>query len=127
MIEHMNYEGIVPSGVEVVRETTLLRIRFDWEKVDHEATEDRDAYSELICHLVDTKAADYGGIVSAIITDKFPEDAYQAILANYELAKDKNSGITPEKKEEYLEEYNAFQAWRAKAKAVANQVLEIIS
>ena len=127
MIEHMNYNGTVPSGVKVVREGALLRIRFDFEKVDHEATEDREAYTELVCQLIDTKETAYGGIVSAIIKDKYNEDSYQAIQSNYELAKDEDSELAPEKREEYIGEYNAFQAWRKHAKEIASAVLEVLN
>lgn len=127
MIEHMNYNGTVPSGVEVVREGSLLRVRFDFEKVAHEATEDREAYSEVICQLIDTRETSYGGLVSAIINDKYSEDSYQAVLSNYELAKDAESELAPEKREEYINEYKAFQAWRKHAKETAATVIEILN
>ena len=127
MIEHMDYNGTVPSGVEVVREGALLRIRFDFEKVDHEATKDREAYSEIVCQLIDTKETAYGGIVSAIINDKYNEDSYQAIQSNYELAKDEESGLSPEKREEYIAEYKSFQEWRKHAKEIASDVLDILN
>ena len=55
----------------------------------------------------------YGEIVSAIIGEKYDDDAQVAILANYQL--DGES-----------EEFNEFQARRTYAKQVAKQALEVL-
>jgi hypothetical protein len=76
---------------------------------------------------VDIHGRAKGDIIAAIMNDKYSPDAYQAILANYELAKDKSSGISSEKKAEYLAEYQAFQEARAHAKEIAAIVVSLIS
>ena len=55
----------------------------------------------------------YGEIVSAIIGERYSQDAQYAILANYQL-----DGET--------EEYLAFQERRRYAKEVAKQALEVL-
>ena len=54
----------------------------------------------------------YSSIVSAIITDKYPNDVMQAIVNNH------LEGGSEEHEQEYLE----MQAWRQTAKKVARQI-----
>ena len=117
---------IPESGVHVIIEGQLLRLFFDFTAP--QVPEGEESYPEDIkaCESIDVNGHVYGEIVSAIINDHYSPDAYQAILANYELAKDSKSGITPEKKAEYLAEYATFQAWRSHAKEVAHIVVESI-
>ena len=97
-----------------------MRLFFDFS--EPQVPEGEESYPEDLkaCESIDVAGNSYGEIVSAIVNDHYSPDSYQAILANYELAKDKNSGITPEKKAEYLAEYAAFQDWRSHAKEVAH-------
>lgn len=117
-------ESIPESGVCVIVEGQLVRLFFDFSTP--QVPEGEESYPEDIkaCESIDVAGNAYGEIVSAIVNDHYSPDAYQAILANYELAKDKNSGITPEKKAEYLAEYAAFQDWRSHAKEVAHIVVD---
>ena len=119
-------EVIPESGVKVILEGNLVRLFFDFS--EPQVPEGEESYPEDIkaCESIDVAGNAYGEIVSAIVNDHYSPDAYQAILANYELAKDKNSGITPEKKAEYLAEYAAFQEWRSHAKEVAHIVVDFI-
>lgn len=59
---------------------------------------------------VDTPAT-YGGIVSAIVRDKYSEDEVEAIILN--------GNDTPE----HQAEYEALQDWRKTAKEVAHKVV----
>jgi hypothetical protein len=118
----MHIAEIPESGVYVILEGHLVRLFFDF--TDPVVPEGEESYPEDLkaCESIDVEGNAYGEIVSAIVNDHYSPDAYQAILANYELAKEKNSGITPEKKAEYLAEYAAFQDWRSHAKEVAHIV-----
>lgn len=122
----MHIADIPESGVYVIIEGHLVRLFFDFS--EPQVPEGEESYPEDLkaCESIDVAGNSYGEIVSAIINDHYSPDSYQAILANYELAKDKNSGITPEKKAEYLAEYAAFQDWRSHAKEVANIVVNQI-
>ena len=68
---------------------------------------------------MDTTDRSYGGIVSAIINDRYSQDRVQAILANYQNAIDPESTIDVDKRAEYLQEYHEFQDYREHAKTVA--------
>lgn len=116
----MHIADIPESGVYVIIEGHLVRLFFDFS--EPQVPEGEESYPEDLkaCESIDVAGNSYGEMVSAIINDHYSPDSYQAILANYELAKDKNSGITPEKKAEYLAEYAAFQDWRSHAKEVAH-------
>lgn len=57
---------------------------------------------------------DYGGIVDALISHKYPIDKMQAVINNYLL--DPN--------DEYaIDEFNKMQAWRKEAKEIAKEAL----
>lgn len=58
---------------------------------------------------------EYGGIVDALVTYKYPNDKMQAVINNYLLE--------PEN-EEYITAFNEMQAWRKEAKELAKQALE---
>ena len=58
---------------------------------------------------------DYGGIIDAIVTYKYPNDKMQAVINNYLLE--------PEN-EEYIRTFNEMQTWRKEAKEIAKQALE---
>lgn len=105
----------------VVREGNVLRIFFGFEQVEKE-TPEGDTITKFVGYNVDVKDDhSYGGIVSAIIRDKFPDSRKDAILANRELIRDDPEH---EKAEEYLSEYTAFQDWRLYAKGVAQSVID---
>ena len=58
---------------------------------------------------------DYGGIIDALVTFKYPIDKMQSVINNYLLE--------PEN-EEYILAFNEMQAWRKEAKEIAKQALE---
>lgn len=125
--------GAPANDMSVIIEGSLMRLYFGYKKEEpaHKTTgnsmrriED-DTYS---CENIDiVQGRTYGEITAAIIADKYDGNAVQAIIANKALADDAASNITAEKRKEYLTEYAAFQTYRAKAKALANQALAIIS
>lgn len=107
---YADYNGNIPEGVKVVHEGIITRIYFDYgtetKKVDGEDV------TMLVCENVDVAGpVDYNKVVSAVVRDKYSADSVEAILAN--------GADTPEHKTEF----DAFQEWRKKAKAVANAVV----
>lgn len=114
-----NYLGELPT-MNVIQEGSLLRIFFDYEDVPV-AEEDGDI-QKYICENVDVEGRSYEEIVSAIIRSEYQQGKVEAIMANYEVAKDATSGITETKRTEYTNEYNAYQVFRTKAKQIADTV-----
>lgn len=108
-------EGTLPeSGVYVIREGHMVRLFFDLIPAE-------DGYA---CNNVDVPLpATYGRVVGAIIADSYTADMREAIISNYEEAKDQTSGISDEKRKEYIAEYNDFQLYRKKAKQIARLIL----
>jgi hypothetical protein len=109
------------SGVLVIQEGSIIRLFFDFNEDPITMEDDPSTYHE--CENVDVAGRGYDEIVAGIINDRYSFNDAQAIMANYVLAKDSESDLTEEKRSEYLEEYEAFQAWRAKAKVVAKNVI----
>lgn len=117
--------SIPESGVLVVLEGSLTRIYFDF--TDPQPREEEPFAVDIKeCENIDVHGRSRDDIVSAIINDRYNNNSYQAISANYELAKDPDSQITPEKRAEYLEEHAAFQNWRTHAKEIASIAISII-
>lgn len=117
--------SIPESGVLVVLEGSLTRIYFDF--TDPQPREEEPFAVDIKeCENIDVHGRSRDDIVSAIINDRYNNNSYQAISANYELAKDPDSQITPEKRAEYLEEHAAFQNWRIHAKEIASIAISII-
>lgn len=114
-----NYLGELPS-LNVIQEGSLLRIFFDYEDVP--VTEEDGDIQKYICENVDVEGRSYEEIVSAIIRSEYPQNRVEAIVANYEAAKDTTSDITEAKRAEYTDEYNAYQSFRTKAKQIADTV-----
>lgn len=114
-----NYSGTLPS-LNVIQEGSLLRIFFDYEDVP--VTEEDGDIRKYICENVDVEGRSYEEIVSAVVRSQYSQDRVEAIVANYEIAKDAASDITEAKRTEYTDEYNAYQAFRTKAKQIADTV-----
>lgn len=113
------------NGVSVILEGLLTRLFFDF--TDAPVREDEEADSNLKdCESIDLTGRSYGEIVSAIINDHYSSDRTQAIMANYENAKDTTSSLSDEKRAEYLQEYADYQTWRAHAKDIAKIAISII-
>lgn len=120
-------DSVPQSGVKITLEGNLLRLLFDINPFTPVEEDDRPVPDDLYeCESVDVQGRSKGDIIGAIVNDRYSPDAYQAILANYELAKDSKSGISAAKKAEYLEEYQAFQSWRTHAKEIAGIVVSLI-
>lgn len=121
------------QGVEVRVEGNTLRVFFDFEEIsipNHEAGEKKPkTVKQLKYESIDVVGGRaYPDIVSAIVRDRYSDNEIQAILANYAEVNNTASVLilTPEKKEEYLQEYADFQQWRAHAKEIAHVVITLI-
>lgn len=121
MKAYSDFNGVVPEGVQVTVEGSLVRLFFDYAK--NEITVEGEKHEQLVCENVNATGRTYEELVSAIVTDRYSADRREAVFANYEEAKDEASELTEVKRAEYLKEYFDFQAWRKRAKEVANEVL----
>lgn len=59
-------------------------------------------------------------LISGLIKANYPQDLMDAVRNNYELVRDGTAG---DKTEEYTEEYNKMQAWRAYSKQLASEII----
>ena len=115
------------SGVQATIEGALLRLLFDFSKPEPKEGEESEDENDIYdCESVDVKGRGYGDIVSAIMNDRYSSDSVQAIMANYADALDGSSDLKPEKRAEYIDEYDAYQQYRRHAKSIANTVLTLI-
>ena len=115
------------SGVQTTIEGNLLRILFDFKKAEVKTDDEKEAPNDIYdCESVDVNGRTYGEIVSAIINDRYNTDSVQAIMANYEDAKDESSPISEEKRQEYIYEYITYQVFRKHAKEIAKIAVEQI-
>lgn len=113
------FSGTLPDeNVRVVTEGTLTRLYFDFSTETRTDEEENETQS-MVCEVVDTHDSSYGGIVDAIIRDRYSAADVEALTANYVMAVDDTSSLTDAKRAEYKKEYAAFQTWRARAKEVA--------
>lgn len=115
-------DNIPENGVKITLEGPLVRILFDFDKVSQTNEEGPHADDLYYCESVDVNGRGYGNIVSAIVNDRYSSDDNQALIANYDLAKDQSSAISDEKRQEYIQEYIAYQSWRVHAKEIAKIV-----
>ena len=58
---------------------------------------------------------EYGGIIDALVTHKYPNDKMQSVINNY---------LLDPTDETIIKEFNDMQAWRKEAKGIAKQALE---
>ena len=120
-----DYNGTVPSGVKAVREGLTTRIFFDYVTMTRKGEDNKDI-TVIMAENVDVESAEYGDIVNAVVRDRYSADNVEAIMANYQEAIEQTSSLTEDKRTEYKAEYDAFQAWRVKAKEVAASVVDQI-
>lgn len=123
--------NVPDNGIVIRPEGAVVRLFFDIAPASEMPTEDGETSSgpgDLYeCYNVDVPVpADYGTVVAAIVNDKYSADDTQALISNFTSARIEESDMTEEKREEYISEWNVFQAWRAKAKEIATIVTTII-
>jgi hypothetical protein len=113
------------SGVLVILEGNITRLFFDFSEEEQTMENDPETYHD--CENVDATGREYGQLIAAIVNDRYSQDDVQALISNYESAKDTESDITDAKRTEYISEYQSFQAWRAHAKEIAKKAVTEIS
>lgn len=129
---YMNLTNIPDSGIITRLEGSMLRIFFDFTRSEKptspdNAVTDTVASNEYSCQNIDIKnGRSYANIVASIVNNNYTSDDVQAIIADYELAKDSSSSITDAKRAEYESDYNTFQILRAHAKEIATKVISAI-
>lgn len=127
-----NYQmaDLPQNGVQVTVEGKMVRLLFDFVKCEHnsenESASDDDDNDYYDCESVDVCGRTYGELVSGIMNDRYNSDSVQAIMANYAEAIDSESDITPEKRAEYISEYEQYQSYRKHAKEIARIAVELI-
>lgn len=134
MISYNEFAVVPESGIICREEGTILRVYFDIKPHVPVVSEDEPESHQVIeaaplyvCENVDVEGRTYSDVVSAIVNDRYSADDVQALQANYIEAKDPDSELEDEKREEYLTEYSDFQSWRKHAKEIASAVVELIS
>ena len=88
-----------------------LRQRLVTVAIDVEKTDEGYSYREVVLH---PDITNYDGIVSALVTCKYPSDRMQATINNY---------LADPSDEEILQEFNTMQEWRKEAKNLAREIL----
>lgn len=119
-----NYTGELPT-LNVVKEGKIHRIYFNYEEAPS-ITEDEGEENSLpsfVCDLIEIDELTYPSIVSAIVRDRYSQNDVEAIISNYQLCKDGKAG--EDRCIRYEEDYNAYQDYRAMAKQVANQIINL--
>lgn len=119
-----------PSLIEY--EGNYIRINFDVEQIELTNGTDsnesknatRMAYAAHVVRI--EQPMERGKVIDAIVTAVYPTDKMQAIINNHfaNLAKISDGKKLDADEEEHEAEYEAMQAWRTKAKAVAKDVLD---
>ena len=125
------FPNVPDSGIVIRQEGGVVRLFFDIAPAPEMPTEEGETTSgpgDLSeCYNVDVPVpANYGNIIAAIVNDKYSADDTQALISNFTEARVEDSDMSHEKREEYIAEWNEFQAWRVKAKEIATAVTNII-
>jgi hypothetical protein len=131
---------IPEGGISVLQEGALLRIYFDFTEMERStdasaaaSADEGEAEAEETpvryeAYNVNVRAPfSYAAIVSAVVNNRYTADDVQALQANYIEAKDAESSIADDKREEYLSEWSEFQAWRSRAKELARAVVDMLT
>lgn len=119
-----------PSLIEY--EGNTICINFDVEQIELDNGMDsnkgkrttRMAYAAHVVRI--EQPVERGKVVDAIVSSAYPTDKMQAIINNHfaNLAKIADGEKLDADDEEHEAEYEAMQAWRTKAKAVATDVID---
>ena len=114
-------ENVPSNGIIVREEGDIVRVFFDIQKQKAETSKDGEVIvPDGMCTMENVDVfgtRTYDGIVNAIVCDHYPAEKMQAIINNHLL-----EGESKEHEAEFAE----MQAWRAKAKSVAKEVVSMI-
>lgn len=114
-------ENVPSNGIIVREEGDIVRVFFDIEKLKAETSKNGEAIvPDGMCTMENVDVfgtRTYDGIVNAIVCDHYPADKMQAIINNH---------LLESESKEHEAEFAEMQAWRAKAKSVAKEVVSMI-
>lgn len=114
-------ENVPSNGIIVREEGDIVRVFFDIEKQKAETSKNGEVIvPDGMCTMENVDVfgtRTYDGIVNAIICDHYPADKMQAIINNH---------LLESESKEHQAEFAEMQAWRAKAKSVAKEVVSMI-
>ena len=114
-------ENVPSNGIIVREEGDIVRVFFDIEKQKAETSKNGEVIvPEGMCTMENVDVfgtRTYDGIVNAIVCDHYPADKMQAIINNH---------LLESESKEHQAEFAEMQAWRAKAKSVAKEVVSMI-
>lgn len=114
-------ENVPSNGIIVREEGDIVRVFFDIEKQKAETSKNGEVIvPDGMCTMENVDVfgtRTYDGIVNAIVCDHYPADKMQAIINNH---------LLESESKEHQSEFAEMQAWRAKAKSVAKEVVSMI-
>ena len=114
-------ENVPSNGIIVREEGDIVRVFFDIQKQKAETSKDGEVIvPDGMCTMENVDVfgtRTYDGIVNAIVCDHYPADKMQAIINNH---------LLESESKEHEAEFAEMQAWRAKAKIVAKEVVSMI-
>lgn len=114
-------ENVPSNGIIVREEGDIVRVFFDIEKLKAETSKNGEVIvPDGMCTMENVDVfgtRTYDGIVNAIVCDHYPADKMQAIINNH---------LLESESKEHQSEFAEMQAWRAKAKSVAKEVVSMI-
>lgn len=114
-------ENVPSNGIIVREEGDIVRVFFDIQKQKAEMSKDGEVIvPDGMCTMENVDVfgtRTYDGIVNAIVCDHYPADKMQAIINNH---------LLESESQEHEAEFAEMQAWRAKAKSVAKEVVSMI-
>lgn len=114
-------ENVPSNGIIVREEGDIVRVFFDIKKQKAETSKDGEVIvPDGMCTMENVDVfgtRTYDGIVNAIVCDHYPADKMQAIINNH---------LLESENKEHQAEFAEMQAWRAKAKSVAKEVVSMI-
>lgn len=114
-------ENVPSNGIIVREEGDIVRVFFDIDKQKAETSKNGEVIvPDGMCTMENVDVfgtRTYDGIVNAIVCDHYPADKMQAIINNY---------LLETESKEHQAEFAEMQAWRAKAKSVAKEVVSMI-
>lgn len=114
-------ENVPSNGIIVREEGDIVRVFFDIQKQKAETSKDGEVIvQDGMCTMENVDVfgtRTYDGIVNAIVCDHYPADKMQAVINNH---------LLESESKEHEAEFAEMQAWRAKAKSVAKEVVSMI-
>lgn len=96
LVESCNISGVVHYDINI--DVAPIEGGYHWKQVS-----------------ITKERWNYGGIIDALVTYKYPNDKMQSVINNY---------LLDPTDEDVVKEFNEMQAWRKEAKEIAKQALE---